>query len=128
MHRATCDSHLVVEQDGSVYPCDFFVTEERRLGGIIDQSLPELRSTLQARAFRGRKAEERPGSCAECRHFDICQAGCCKFWRPEAGGGFAQYLCEDMRHFLDQRRPHLAQMASAIRARWQQWDRQRAAG
>ena len=128
MHRATCDSHLVVERDGSVYPCDFFVTEEQRLGGIVGQGLPELRSMLQARAVRGRKARERPAPCAECRHFDICQAGCCKFWRPEAGGGFAQYLCEDMRHFLDRRRPHLEQMASAIRARWQQWDRQRTAG
>jgi uncharacterized protein len=128
MYRATCDSHLVVEQDGSVYPCDFFVADEQRLGSILEQALPELRSTPQASAFRSRKTDQRPAACAECRHFDICQAGCCKFWRPEGGGRFAQYLCEDMRHFLDQRRPHLEQMAAAIRARWQQWEERPAAG
>jgi len=128
MHRATCDSHLVVEQDGSVYPCDFFVTEEHRLGRIVGQGLPELRSTPQARAFRGRKARERPVPCAECRHFDICQAGCCKFWRPEGGGRLEQHLSEYLRHFLDQRLQHLEQMSGAIRSRWQQWEQQRAAG
>lgn len=121
MHRPTCDSHLVVERDGSVYPCDFFVTGAQRLGSVLEQPPRELRSTPRARVFRDRKARQRPARCAECSHFDICQAGCCKFWRPTADGRYAQYLCADIRHFLDQRRRHLEQMANAIRDRWRQW-------
>jgi uncharacterized protein len=120
MHRADCDSHLVVERDGSVYPCDFFVRREHRLGTIMEHSAAELRATPQARAFRERKARQAPAECAHCSHFDICRGGCCKFWRPGVSGPAEQYLCEDMRYFLDQRRPQLEQMAAAVRARWRQ--------
>jgi len=121
MHRTHCDSHLVVERDGSVYPCDFFVGEAHRLGSILEQTPAELRSLPRARAFRERKRQELPVACAECGHFDICRGGCCKFWRPTTDGEFAQYFCADMRYFLDQRRDHLEQMAAAVRTRWRQW-------
>lgn len=118
MHRATCDSHLVVERDGSVYPCDFFVTQAYRLGSIVDHDMSDLRATARARAFRDRKARELPPACARCRHFDICQGGCCKFRRPGGDAQPAQHLCPDMLHFLDHRRAALEQMAAAVRARW----------
>jgi uncharacterized protein len=121
MHRSQCDSHLVVERDGSVYPCDFFVSDVHRLGSILEQTLPELRGAPRAQAFRSRKAEHAPAPCADCRHFDICRGGCCKFWQPAADGASEQHLCADMRHFLDQRRGHLEQMAAGVRARWRQW-------
>jgi uncharacterized protein len=120
MHRADCDSHLVVERDGSVYPCDFFVQEQHLLGNVVDRSAAELRRQPRARAFREHKPQHLPADCAECRHFDICRGGCRKFWRPVGGAAPDQYLCRDMRHFLDQRRPHLQRMAAAIRARWTQ--------
>ncbi len=121
MHRPTCDSHLVVERDGSVHPCDFFVGEEHVLGSILEHTPTQLRTTDRARAFQNRKADHSPAPCADCRHFDVCRAGCCKFWYPGDGGGFAQYLCSDMLHFFDQRRGQFEQMAAAIRARWRQW-------
>jgi len=121
MYREVCDSHLVVERDGSVHPCDFFVGDEHRLGNVNEQTLSELRELPAARRFRERKTREAPAECADCRHRDLCHGGCCKFWRPRAGGGFEQYLCEDMRCFLDERRKQLMEMAEAIRSRWQQW-------
>jgi uncharacterized protein len=118
MHRTACDAHLVVEHDGSVYPCDFFVREELRLGNIVEETAPQLRREPRAVAFQERKARELPAECRDCRHLDICQGGCCKFWRPAAEGGFMQYLCEDMKQFLDQCRPAMEGMAAAVRARW----------
>jgi uncharacterized protein len=120
MHRADCDSHLVVERDGSVYPCDFFVEDQHRLGNVVEHSAAELRRRPQARAFRELKSQHLPAECAECPHFDVCRGGCRKFWQPAGSGVPDQYLCRDMRHFLDQRRPHLERMAAAIRARWTQ--------
>ena len=121
MHRPACDSHLVVERDASVHPCDFFVGEEHVLGSILEHTPSELRTTDRARAFQNRKADHSPAPCADCRHFDVCRAGCCKFWRPAEGGGFSQYLCSDMLYFFDQRRKQFERMAAAIRARWRQW-------
>ena len=122
MHRDSCDSHLVVEADGSVYPCDFFVTPDHRLGDINESAPEELRATPQARAFREQKSIERPGRCTECEHLDLCQGGCRKFQRPGGAGEAEQYLCEDMLYFLTRCRPRLEQMAETIRRRWRQWD------
>lgn len=121
MHRDSCDSHLVVEADGSVYPCDFFVTPHHRLGDINESTPGELRATPQARAFREQKSIQQPARCARCSHLDLCQGGCGKFRRPGRAGEVEQYLCEDMLHFLARCRPRLEQMAEAIRRRWQEW-------
>ena len=118
MFRATCDSHLVVERDGSVYPCDFFVSEQHRLGSIADQPLTEIREG--AAEFRDRKQRERPQACRDCRYLDICQGSCPRFWQADSAGVWRQALCEDIRFFLDHCRGKLEEMARAVQARWRQ--------
>ena len=39
-----CQPQLVVEADGSVYPCDFYCLDEYRVGNILENSLDELLS------------------------------------------------------------------------------------
>jgi uncharacterized protein len=118
MFRATCDSHLVVERDGSVYPCDFFVSEQHRLGSIPRQPLSEIRE--RTAQFRDRKQRERPQACRDCRHLDICQGGCPRFWQADSAGVWRQARCEDIRSFLDHCRGRLEEMARAVQARWHQ--------
>jgi len=118
MCSAACDSHLVMERDGSVYPCDFFVGGQSLLGNVRTDRLADLRASATAQAFRDRKQAERPMGCAGCRHLDLCQGGCPWFWRGE-GSQRRQALCEDMALFLDHCRGPMEHMASAIRARWQ---------
>src|SRR5689334_10066828 len=38
----TCDSYCVVEYNGDVYPCDFFVEKEWKLGNVTLDSWPEI--------------------------------------------------------------------------------------
>ena len=40
--RGTCGIQNVVEADGSVYPCDFYVLDEYCLGNLNDTSLQEI--------------------------------------------------------------------------------------
>jgi len=120
MHRGACDSHLVVERDGSVYPCDFFVGEQYRLGNMVQENPSQLRATARATAFRSRKSRQLPEQCGACPHLDICRGGCCKFWTEAADGTVQQYLCRDMRYFLDRRRPQMERIGAALRARWHQ--------
>ncbi len=123
MHRGCCDSHLVVESDGSVYPCDFCVDPECRLGDMTTRPVHELAATSAARMFRRRKRNERPPDCSGCRHADICQAGCCRFWGRDSEGRLRQKLCADTLFFLDRCRPTMEQMAASIRRRWRETDR-----
>ena len=50
-----CDGHVVVERNGDVYPCDFFVTKETLLGNIMDRDWDELRESRIAKEFAARK-------------------------------------------------------------------------
>ncbi|MCF7889924.1 SPASM domain-containing protein [Candidatus Bipolaricaulota bacterium] len=36
---ARCGSYLVVEHNGDIYPCDFFVVEDQKLGNLNERSL-----------------------------------------------------------------------------------------
>ncbi len=50
-----CDGHVVVERNGDVYPCDFFVTKETLLGNIMERDWSELRESRVAQEFAARK-------------------------------------------------------------------------
>jgi len=50
-----CDGHVVVERNGDVYPCDFFVTKETLLGNIMDCDWGELRESRIAQDFAAKK-------------------------------------------------------------------------
>ena len=54
-----CDGHVVVERNGDVYPCDFFVSAATRLGNIMESGWRELRESHVAQSFAARKC---------CRH------------------------------------------------------------
>ena len=50
-----CDGHMVVERNGDVYPCDFFVSEKTRLGNVMDCDWRELRESPSAMSFAAKK-------------------------------------------------------------------------
>ena len=52
MHDS-CDSYCVVEHNGDVYPCDFFVREEWKLGNVNDTSFDEIAPAYEALRVRG---------------------------------------------------------------------------
>ena len=50
-----CDGHVVVERNGDIYPCDFFVSPGTRLGNIMESDWRELRESPMAQSFAARK-------------------------------------------------------------------------
>ena len=46
-----CGSYYMIEADGSAYPCDFYVTDEWRIGNILTDGLEEMRHSETARQF-----------------------------------------------------------------------------
>ena len=76
MHE-TCDSYCVVEYNGDVYPCDFFVEKDWKLGNINLDSWPEISRRQRRYAFAAKKALPRP-ECQACEYQSTCKAGCPK--------------------------------------------------
>jgi serine-type anaerobic sulfatase-maturating enzyme len=92
MHE-TCDSYVVVEYNGDVYPCDFFVEKAWKLGNITVDSWPEI-SRRQARyTFASKKTLSHP-DCQVCEYQPICHGGCPKH-RHDRSGRFEDldYFC-----------------------------------
>jgi uncharacterized protein len=76
--RETCDSYAVVESNGDVYPCDFFVEKSWILGNIAVNSWSEIARSRRRYAFAAQKSSV-PGACGKCEYQAICRGGCPKY-------------------------------------------------
>ena len=52
-----CDGHVVVERNGDIYPCDFFVSPVTRIGNIMESGWRKLRESPAAQSFAARKCD-----------------------------------------------------------------------
>lgn len=108
-----CGSYLVVEGDGSLYPCDFFVLDEWYLGNINRMGVEEAMNCPQSLRFlkQGRK---RPEGCNTCPYAAICRGGCPRDWTVFGPQG-ENYYCSAFRQFFDYALPRLRQAAAVLR-------------
>ena len=72
-----CGVYLVIEHNGDVYPCDFFVTPEWKLGNVMRDSLLQLLNSDRQNEFGAMKSDL-PKLCRECRWLRYCYGGCSK--------------------------------------------------
>ena len=92
MHQ-TCDSYVVVEYNGDVYPCDFFVEKDWKLGNILVDSWPEISRRQRRYSFAAKKTIAHL-ECQVCEFQSICHSGCPKL-RHGPNGRFEDldYFC-----------------------------------
>jgi uncharacterized protein len=80
----TCDSYVVVEYNGDVYPCDFFVENSWKLGNIEVDSWPEIARRTRRYNFAAKKTIGHP-ECEACEYQSICHGGCPKLRHGQRG-------------------------------------------
>ncbi|MGA2595593.1 MAG: anaerobic sulfatase maturase [Bryobacteraceae bacterium] len=92
MHE-TCDSYVVVEYNGDVYPCDFFVEDAWKLGNMTLDSWSEIARRQRRFNFASKKTIAHP-ECQICEYQSICHGGCPKY-RHGPNGRFEEldYFC-----------------------------------
>lgn len=78
-----CSTQFVVEGDGSVYPCDFYCTDEWLLGNINDSSFEKLYNCKNSVEFL-KESFIIDEKCKNCEFFQLCRAGGCKRNRQNA--------------------------------------------
>lgn len=106
-----CSPQIVVEADGSAYPCDFYVLDKYRLGNLTRQTLIELLSSERMRNFLARH-KECPALCAGCPYWNMCGGGCERMRKEmfvTADGMSCGY-----RTFLDHKLPELEDIARQL--------------
>lgn len=94
-----CSGYVVVEHNGDVYPCDFFVRPEWRMGNLMRDDFDALFASSQWRDF-GAQREANAGACVGCEWLDLCRGGCNKDRLLAGGVEHRTYLCEGYRRFF----------------------------
>ncbi len=102
----SCRQYLVVEHDGSVYPCDFHVMPSLRLGNIRENSFEELLASPVYAKFAAAKTACLPQKCRLCAYWEFCHGDC-----PRN----RQSLCVGWRRFFAHALPRLRELADDFR-------------
>lgn len=95
-YQQQCGGYLVVEHNGDLYPCDFYVRDGLLLGNLLDTTLEEAFAGAALQRFAGYKAEPR-GECVACAWLPLCLQGCPRFVGVE--GAHRHYLCRAYKQF-----------------------------
>ncbi len=105
-----CDRYLVIEANGDIYPCDFYVTPAHRLGNIMDTTLERVRESREYERFARRKTDW-SAQCDTCDLVSICMGDCRKF-RP--GAAQRSLLCSGWKTFYTHALPFFSDIAARI--------------
>ncbi|MDI9469888.1 MAG: anaerobic sulfatase maturase [Bacillota bacterium] len=79
--RGVCTAYGVVEADGSIHPCDFYVLDEWQLGHIETDELGAMLTGEVAERFVRLSLNKAP-ACDACPWFAICRGGCRRDTEP----------------------------------------------
>lgn len=110
-----CTPTLVIESDGSVYPCDFYALDEFRLGNIREASFAELLCSEPFLKFVAESEQVDP-ACAGCRWYALCRGGCRRYREQQIGGGLKlNKLCAGYRRFFEYAYPRMLKLLGYIR-------------
>jgi uncharacterized protein len=96
-----CSCYFVIEADGGVYPCDFYVLDEWYLGNIRDNNLAELLNIDTAKKFV-QVSLHVDDKCKACKWFNICRGGCRRSREPFKDGlPVLNYYCKSYYEFFE---------------------------
>lgn len=95
-----CGVQDVVEADGSVYPCDFYVLDGYRLGNLNVDGFPDIDRRRRELGFIEESLPQ-SGRCRDCAHFALCRGGCKRYREPRVDGRFGRNVfCEAYEQFF----------------------------
>jgi len=94
-----CYPQIVVESDGSVYPCDFYVLDEYKVADLTKQTLREAFETMVKSDFFA-KPTEKNTACEGCTYYSWCQGGCKRMAKAVYGNNCGMKLFLD-KHLND---------------------------
>lgn len=73
--NGACQPQLVIEADGTAYPCDFYCLDEYQLGNLAETGPLELLQSERVQAFLHR-SHKMPELCKNCRYQRFCGGNC----------------------------------------------------
>lgn len=109
-----CGQYAVVEYNGDIFPCDFFVNEQWRLGNICNNTWQDIWKHPVYLNFQQAKSDY-ANECAKCKWLYIC-AGDCQKHRGISGAkanAARSWLCTGYKIFFEHAAPTLRKLTQA---------------
>lgn len=109
-----CPTNMVIEADGSVYPCDFYVLDEWKMGNVKRDTIESLFQSEPAVTFRKKSYNIHTG-CSSCEWFKLCKGGCMRYREPLADEDNDLYkYCESYRAFFAESYTKIYKLANML--------------
>lgn len=106
-----CIAYPVIEADGKVYPCDFYVVDEHLLGDVRDDSFEGMLRGEAAGSFMAPSLQAHE-ECRTCQYGFICRGGCRRDREPLTDGTLAlNCYCEGYKQFFGHTLERMADIA-----------------
>ena len=110
-----CDQYFVVEYNGDVYPCDFFVENRWKLGNIMENSWQKIIESPVYLQFGSQKNQWHE-QCGSCTYRSLCSGDCLKYRvDSEQDPRTLSWLCEGWKAFYDHTLVRFRHLADEIR-------------
>ncbi len=116
MFGPECGLYVVVEHNGDLYACDFFVEPRWHYGNIHEMQFADVFKLEVYQRFRGRKTAGLE-QCRHCEWFSLCHGGCPKYRVMLGDAPRPTYFCESYRMFFEHSHDTLKRMARKLLAR-----------
>ena len=109
-----CGVYYLVEADGSVYPCDFYVLDKWCMGNVNELPFRKLEKSPVADAFR-KESIPLPENCKDCKWLFLCRGGCKRDREPFINGLPSENrFCKSFRMFFDARYDKLLELSKEV--------------
>ncbi|MEF9997743.1 MAG: anaerobic sulfatase maturase [Lachnospiraceae bacterium] len=114
--RGRCSIQNVVEADGSVYPCDFYVMDQYKIGNLNKNTFHEIYHNQNAIHFI-QEREQDNYKCEKCKYYRLCKGGCRrqKIQTSELDG-VENYFCKSYQMFFSHCLDRMQEIANEIQS------------
>lgn len=113
-----CARQNVVEADGGVYPCDFYVLDGYCLGNLNQCGFDEIEAKREALGFV-EESKAVDADCRDCPWAPLCRGGCKRYREPRREDGSLQKncFCQAYQKFFPYAIPRMEQIARQVSGR-----------
>jgi uncharacterized protein len=112
-----CSCYFLVEADGSVFPCDFYVLDAWKIGNVNENSFARMLRSGAAKEFVG-VSEQVHADCRACDWRGLCRGGCRRYREPAIDGVLQKNkLCPAYLDFFGRSYEKMVKIAEKLRRR-----------
>ncbi|MEW6236605.1 MAG: anaerobic sulfatase maturase [Candidatus Omnitrophota bacterium] len=105
-----CGCYVVIEHNGDVYSCDFFVEPEWKLGNLMQGDIVDFLNCSRQRTF-GCMKSNLPPECTSCQWLPHCWGGCTKDRLRDLADNGSNHFCLSYKMFFQYADAELRRLA-----------------